>query len=353
MISKHIERLMLMKVLITIDVEAHRGLNPVDSFIWGRSSDGNYHGLKEIVDYLKSKRLVGVFFVDFAEFFDYQEREIEDVIAYLKNENQYIGLHLHPDHMGNKEKTFLWEYSYDEQNEMIRKCIQKFVSYVGYYPIMFRAGKFGADDRTIKALANNGILLDLSSYYHHSWCKITNQPYSNAPYSLNCKVKEIPVSVFRSMDLPNGKSLRYDQIDLGVTHKEFISAINNQKCIEDGAIITAFFHSFSFFPDRRNPERLKYSPKCKDTFMKNIEFILNSDIHVINPFCFDWKELQVLKNTDCKSIPSSGSFAKQLFYTFKRAFGIRKSNKRARLLVTMCEIIISLFMLMIIIEVLF
>ena len=51
-----------MRVIVTIDTEGHDGMDPVEHLIWGKCSDGTYHGIDEIMDILDNNNATGLFF---------------------------------------------------------------------------------------------------------------------------------------------------------------------------------------------------------------------------------------------------------------------------------------------------
>lgn len=337
-----------MQAIITVDVEAHRGNTPVETFIWGKAIDGKRYGLELIVDTLVSYGLKGLFFVDFAEINDYGEEAITEVVQYLKSKNQYIGIHLHPDHFGDTSRTFMWEYSFEEQNAMVEFCVNHYKKLVGIQPLFFRAGKFGANDDTLRVLCQNNIKYDSSCFYKHNWCKISNQSPSNNAYKIMNDLIEIPVSVFKSMNFFD-KTFRIDQFDLSNSPTEMRHCIEQQKNIDDKAIITLFFHSFSFFPYRNNPERVRFNRQIFCRFNENLGFIKNSSIHVIEDI-YNPQIIPIDSNQyrDTEKMPSSGNFLMQIVFLFDRARLIFHSNIKARALLIGTMIIVVVFLIMLI-----
>ena len=62
--------------IFTIDTEAHRGTDPTLQFIWGKTVDGQFYGIDFIMDFCEKYGTRGLFFVDFAEVWDYKYQSI-------------------------------------------------------------------------------------------------------------------------------------------------------------------------------------------------------------------------------------------------------------------------------------
>lgn len=325
-----------MQALITIDVEAHRGLDPINTFVWGKTKKG-YFGLKLIVEELKNNNLIGLFFVDFAEIYDYGEKPIQEIVSFLLQEGMEIGVHLHPDHFGDKQRTFLWEYSYEEQFNMIQRVTNDYIRLVGKQPMFFRAGKYGANDETIDILQKLGYLVDSSELKFHKWCHISHNSNSNCLYQIRNDLLELPVTIFESFSLLSKK--RYDQLDLGNCCSEFKRIINAFIANRTDNMVTLFFHSFSFFPARKNPDNIKASRFAIKTFKKNVSFLVENKIEVINP-----KDFRLYLNSEQHSfLPKSGYFFRQYAYLFCRSILIMNWNRKAFLFVILNYLLLLVF----------
>lgn len=112
---------MKKKVIFTIDVEGHIGTDPVDKLIYGKI-DGKSYGIELIMDICDQYDIRALFFVDVAEAFHYGEKKIADVISTIRKRGHDVGVHIHPDHMCDKNNLFLSKYSINEQEKIIEKC---------------------------------------------------------------------------------------------------------------------------------------------------------------------------------------------------------------------------------------
>ena len=154
-----------MKAIFTVDVEGHVGNDPIRHLIYGETSDGKEYGIDMIMDLLDRNGIRGLFFVDIAEAWDYGEEGVCSVLRHIKDRGHDVGVHIHPDHMADKRRSFLHEYSYDEQYDIIRKCTDFYEDVLKERPEAFRAGKYGANRDTLDILARLGYAADFSQFY--------------------------------------------------------------------------------------------------------------------------------------------------------------------------------------------
>ena len=74
----------------------------------------------------------------------------------------------------------MWQYSVDEQTEIVNFGKQKIKEWIGIDALAHRAGGYGADDNTMQALKFNDIFIDSSFFYKNENCKI-NYDYISHP----------------------------------------------------------------------------------------------------------------------------------------------------------------------------
>ncbi len=267
----------MKKVIVTIDTEGHDGKDPVSCLIWGKTDSGSY-GIEKLIEICDSFDVQALFFVDIAEAWDYGEQEIADVINFIEKSGHNTGVHIHPDHMADKSRLFLWEYSYDEQYEIILKCTELYKKITGKMPVAFRAGKYGANTETLDILSELGYRLDFSQFFGQKWCGINPPLTRNTP----CRYKniiEVPVTVYESISL--GKFKRYDKIDASMNSLEYRHVMNNMKKLKDNLVISLFYHSFSLLNWRKNPDNVSINQSELRKFTKALEYIKKS-----SEYCF-------------------------------------------------------------------
>lgn len=293
-----------MKVLFTVDVEGHKGKNPIDNLIWGKTTKGNF-GIAMMMDIFDENDIIGIFFVDIAEAWEYGKEKISEVVKYIKHRGHEVGVHIHPDHMGDKRRPFLWQYSYEEQLEIIKKCTQFYIDIVGEQPSCFRAGKYGANQDTLDIIRSLGYKYDFSEFYGNKWCGIKNSKSCTAIRRLQNGIVEIPISSYASFHFRNYS--RMDKVDTAMAYNEFKYIFNKayEKQYFDPLIM--FSHSFFFVKWRRNPniprpnyrairkfkkmiKRLK-ERNCEFEQIENLELMLKEEsimepLQIIGPMAY-------------------------------------------------------------------
>ena len=180
-----------LNVYLTVDTEIWcDGWDSIDAkfpnafskYIYGKTRDGNY-GLPFQLQLLKEHNLKAVFFVEplFATRFGLDA--LQEVAGLIKEYGQSIELHLHTEWIDEsrqpifphiKEKReHIKDFDYAQQCELIAMG-KDLLAQAGCKNInAFRAGSFGANDDTIKAVAHNEIRIDSSYNYCMDECEIS------------------------------------------------------------------------------------------------------------------------------------------------------------------------------------
>lgn len=309
------------KVLVSIDVESPIGVNGVEKLIYGKTIDGEY-GINKIMDILDKYHIKGLFFVDIAEAWEYGENQIKQVMCDIEKRGHNVGVHLHPDRMADKNRKYLWQYSYEEQYELIKKVTEFYVDTLGHYPISFRAGRYGANNETIDILKELEYKIDMSMYYGmKKRCKIDGEYQTiNKVKNIN-NICEIPVTVFKSFDMFNYR--RFDKIDESMPFSEFkyvLKKIEQEKSVD---VISFFMHSFSILDWRVNPDNPEYSQRNYKRIIKMIQFCKDNGYNFIGEEdCILNKVKYYCENKELCTNNNIGS----IFYSFVRAYKIIKEK---------------------------
>lgn len=319
---------MNQKVIVTIDTEGHDGSDPIKHLIFGETADGNY-GIERIMDELDAAGVKALFFVDFAEAWDYGEEKVRSVVEIILRRGHDIGVHVHPDHMADKNRLFLWEYNRDEQYDIIRKCTGLYEKLVGRKPLSFRAGKYGANLDTLDILCELGYKYDFSAFYHQQWCGIVPSFTINTP----CRYKslmEFPVTMHTTCRI--GSIKREDKIDIeGMTLGELRYGLMEIVDLKFPVIVTLFFHSFSLLKWREQPDAPVQNRRNVEKLRKALQYV-NSHPDLMFITEADLKNVESMKNAMDSEIVWRSRF-RGFCYTIVRAFIIAKYNKKARQLV--------------------
>lgn len=277
-------------VLVSIDTEGPTGADPIKHMIYGETSDGTKCGIDMLMDIFDKYHVKGLFFVDLAEAWDYGQSQMLEVIDHIKERGHDVGMHIHPDHMADKERRYLWQYSFKEQQEIIGKCTDLFQNTFHEHPLYFRAGRYGAENITLDIISELGYKYDFSEFYHHKGCHIEPEITCNKVVKYK-DIVEIPVSSYKSFDRL-GYS-RFDKLDISLPQREFIQVANLMKADSSVDIISFFLHSFSLLkwrtqvdsPAYIESERRKLETTLKYMKDKHYKFISAEELNnIAKPF---------------------------------------------------------------------
>lgn len=331
----------MKKIIFTIDVEGHKGNNPVEKLIWG-DAEGQRVGIEYFVKELNSRNIKGIFFVDFAEAWSYGKDKIAEVVNFIVNNGHSVGMHIHPDHILDKNRLFLFEYSYFEQKEIITKCTDLYVEILGYRPISFRAGKYGANHDTLKIIDELGYKFDFSQFYKQKWCGIIPEVAYVLPQNYN-RLVEFPVTVFKSLDFLGYK--KFDKIDSTMNYKLFEDILRMYEKTNDEIVVSLFYHSFSFLDWKSDPDNPKINNNEILKFKKSLDYISKSDFQFSSELdlVYEYSNKVLLADME-ENIVKIKSLFMQIYFFLLYEWSIRKTSKKARtfLLIVMVMIIISL-----------
>ena len=272
---------MPQNVLVSIDTEGPAGSDPVKRMIYGKTSDGKEYGINYLMKVFSDRKIKGLFFVDIPEIADHGETKIEQVLKDIEANGHSTGVHVHPDHMADINRRYLWQYSKEEQYEIIARCTDFYVKVLKKQPLSFRAGRYGADNNTLQVLDELGYKYDMSEFHSSRYCKITPEVTWNRIVSCGANgLKEVPVTTFRSLSTPF--YYRNDQIDSGNVPSEFrrnIRAIINERTVD---VVSMFFHSFQFLDWRKHPDSPTFSKKRWEKTIHNLDWLLDQDVVIIS-----------------------------------------------------------------------
>jgi hypothetical protein len=249
-----------ISVFITVDTEHSIGgafkdsnLKPVgnEKMVWGKIGN-KFYGIPLMMDIAETYDIRLTFFVEVLNKYHFGEDETKKVCECILNRGHDVQLHLHPNYLnftlnnplGKKYSDFIGTYPSEKQVELIKEGIEILIQNGVPRPIAFRAGCFGANEETLRALGSVGLLID-SSYnkaYVGDTCLLDDKEINDLTY-LN-GIWEFPITNFVESTklMPN----RFKPLDInGVSFQEMESVLNQAK--ENGPrCITIILHSFSF-----------------------------------------------------------------------------------------------------------
>ena len=257
----------MTKVLITVDTELsasrqQQGLSAranYESSMLGRCAEGTF-GIGWQMTTLTANGLKGVFFIDPIPALVLGEDVILEAIKFVLERGHEVQLHAHTEWLAwaasspvdGRQGRNIGDFTVEDQVSLLRWGCDLFERAGAPRPIAFRAGNFGADDRTLKALSIAGISYDSSvnANYLGGECRVSADPGRNLPY-LHDSVVELPVSGLE--DRPG--RFRPAQI-CAVSATEMTQALSHA-AKTDIPVFTVVTHSFEMLSrDRQRANRM-------------------------------------------------------------------------------------------------
>ena len=265
----------MKKVIVTIDTEGHEGTDPVRHLIWGETKRDGMCGVPKIIEECDKVGAKALFFVDLAAAWHFGKDSIAEVMKYIVEHGHDVGVHIHPDHMADPNRMFLFDYSYDEQYEIIKKCTDLYEDILGVKPIAFRAGKYAANHDTLNILAKLGYKADFSEFYGQKWCGINPPVTGDSTVQLKSGLVEIPVISYENHCWKMFH--RHDKLDINLSRSEHtyvLKQIEKQEGIQN---VSLFVHSFSFLNWRTRINNPTLNRKTFQNFRFALERIYKSE----------------------------------------------------------------------------
>ena len=265
----------MKKIFLTVDTECH-DINLVNQYIYGKKGTKEY-GIVKILELAKEYKIPVNFFLDVGECRKYGKEFINEIVDIIHSYNQPVFFHLHPDYIsGDSSRTYLWEYSKDEQREIIVNALEDYKSFVSIDDkLIFRAGRYGVNSDTYDILSELGYdVLDLSYLCHNNkMCKLDTKEINSNNVPIKYKdVTLLPNTQFVGFDfLGKKKCIGLDSAD--ATFNEFKRFLKKTKL--NNVVFT--MHSWNFikkwfflknyiqgdiFMERKFRKSVVYARKC-------------------------------------------------------------------------------------------
>lgn len=254
----------MTRVYITIDTEYSSGLvctgsdeERADNFARSIACQGNGDpndngGIPHQLRVLEETGQSAVFFVDPMPALLWGVGAIEDVVGPIIEAGQDVQLHLHTEWLAFAGKKHplasgrtgqnLFEFSFEEQVDLIDYARTQLIAAGAPAPLAFRAGNYGANDDTLRALAELGITYDTSHCpaLAGSASRLSLGSDAREPRE-HCGIIEVPVA---SIATPDGAQ-RHGQIT-ALSLAEMRAAILHAQR-QGQETLTLVNHSFEFF----------------------------------------------------------------------------------------------------------
>ena len=174
------------RIYLTVDTECH-SLEKYNQFISGNTKNGTY-GIERILQLGQELNVPVNVFLDIPECRAYGDDHIRSLVKLICKYGQPIFLHVHPDYIMDPKRKHLWEYTKDEQRDILRQAFQDYKRFCGEQErIFFRAGAWSVNHETYEVLSElrseTGVseIVDLSYVYQSKWrCRLSETEYGAA-----------------------------------------------------------------------------------------------------------------------------------------------------------------------------
>lgn len=205
----------MMRIFFTVDTEFWPRVPEQPDFnqldldiqrdIYGQTHDGEF-GIRYQLDALDSEGLKGVFFIEALSAMRAGVGSLQAMISLVEMRGHSVELHLHSEwlawithpNLPAKRATSLKDLSAEEQSLLIAQGMALFKDAGLRTPVSaFRAGNYGANFDTLRALARDGLRFD-SSYnlpYLDSECGLRTPEPLLQPLRLD-GILEVPITFF-------------------------------------------------------------------------------------------------------------------------------------------------------------
>lgn len=257
----------MTRAIISFDTELSAGMYQrgadaranFESSILGRCDDGDF-GIYFQMDMLERFGLTGVWFVDPMPALVYGPGIVDAIVQPIVRRGHEVQLHIHTEWLefaprnpvGRLTGRNIGDFPLTAQKTLIGLARDMLIGAGAPRPTAFRAGNFGANDDTLRALAALGFRFDSSfnGAYRGRGCAISLDP-GNLGMRVHQGVCEVPVSGL----LDGAHRFRPAQL-CAMSEEEMRDALDYAAA--SGAIqFSAFSHSFELLSrDRRVANRL-------------------------------------------------------------------------------------------------
>ena len=238
-------------VVFTIDVESNAVFRLPDQI--DAVCDRTACGLTEIVKMLDDHRWAGTFFLNVYEKSRWGEGAMRKLALRLQDAGQDIGLHTHPQDAYDFSRQGMREYSLEEQTTIVRDGVQLLERWTGLPVVSHRTGAYAADERTLRALERNGVLVDSSLFWRNPDSRLDGLGLPRNLPGRHGRLVQIPVTVYEREDRPDLFSSRFAPVRVvrKIDPDWFINEAEMRSAIDAAVdaqfpVIVVFLHSFSF-----------------------------------------------------------------------------------------------------------
>jgi peptidoglycan/xylan/chitin deacetylase (PgdA/CDA1 family) len=235
------------KFIVTVDTETFRVSGkslPFATHHYAELSEGTF-GVQRIMDVCDQYGAKATFFVDVYMHHEYGETNVAELCQRIHRAGHDVQLHAHPSWLPGSPSEFMCDFSLDRQVDILAEGKEFIERCTGRSPSGFRAGAYGANLDTIRALKRLGFRVDSSYFLRNRNCELSrqlNHGCFNRPFRIE-GILEIPVTTYWLWRMPSpGKNSKIDVNACSWTELRSIVP----KLAHSVEYIVLFLHSFSF-----------------------------------------------------------------------------------------------------------
>ncbi|MBI5747762.1 MAG: polysaccharide deacetylase family protein [Nitrospinae bacterium] len=263
-----------MYLLITIDTENPYKDTPMEDWIYC-NFNGECFGIERIMNALDKHGIRGTFFVDVYERYNSGNEKIADVCRLIDKKGHDVELHTHPVE-GN-----LSDMPFEKQKEIISDGVKFISSILNKSPVAHRAGSYMADLDTLKALKENGILIDSSNFFEVSPLGITKNRaiFYDGVFEIPVTYFHVPFKpIIKLIGKTLGRKIFYNgncKYDINWCSLSGLKSMIERYRRADVRIVNLFMHSFSFIDEESQFINIHDLNKFEEViaYLKNLEGI--------------------------------------------------------------------------------
>ena len=140
------------KIYLTVDTECHH-IEDLNQSIYGKTDKGEIFGIEKLFQLGNELKIPVNVFLDIPECHRYGDDHIRRIVDLADRYGHPVFLHVHPDYIGDPERKHLWEYTEEEQRQILKTALEDYERFCGPHSrIVFKAGAWGVNDTTYKVL---------------------------------------------------------------------------------------------------------------------------------------------------------------------------------------------------------
>lgn len=234
--------------IITVDTETYSVGGKKPSFgpnIYGEHGAEEF-GVPKIMEIAEKYNARATFFVDVYMHRHYGKEPVRTLCRRIARRGHDVQLHAHLSWLPGSNSDFLYDYPLEQQREILKEGRELIEEWIGQRPVAFRAGSYSANLDTIRALSENGFLVDSSYFARRTTCQLSRQlrnQYGNQRFRIG-EIMEVPVTTYWLVE--KGPYRKLSKLDFNACSLAELRDIV-PKLISGGVrTIVLFLHSFSF-----------------------------------------------------------------------------------------------------------